>query len=392
MSKHRCRTMDKNKNSRADAAAGAPTSGRTNSGCRILVVDKSSDLQLLYTDALAGPGCHVDVAEDGAAAWEALQTHRYNLLITENELPSLTGDELLKKIRSARMDLPVVIVAEQFPEHEPARPPSVPGAATLFKPFALDALLDTVKNVLRTAAPSGKSPFLLPATLEGQKAKQALGLLLQSPDHAAGPIAVILSVRGKCESSQDGVAFAKLERGHVLEQGAIVRTGQDARTDLLLRRTGTSVRLQAGTEIRLEKMVVTIQDGLSVVHTLMALHTGMHVTVVHSTVAGSKLEIRNGAGLRGGGGKRPQRVHHHRRWNPCRISSLRHPYQSARQEGPQDHGGRTAFCRERRRHARSVRQLVGQRTHPKERAPAGDGNVRHGGTAPHTMNFLAYLV
>jgi CheY-like chemotaxis protein len=291
--------MNKNKISQVVAPAGAPVPSWTNSPCRILVVDQNSDLRLLYTDALAGPGCRVDVAEDGAAAWEALQAHRYHLLITENELPKLTGDELIKKLRSARMDLPVIIVAGCLPGHGPAGNPSLPCAATLWKPFALDALLDTVKNVLRAAVPIFKLPLARPAAIQAQEAKPARALLLPSPDDAARPIAVTLSVRGKCDCCEDGVSFVKLERGHVLKQGAIVRTGQDARTDLLLRRTGTSVRLQAGTEIRLEKMALTIQDGLPIVHTLLALHTGRLFTVVHSTVAGSTLEIRNAAGRAG---------------------------------------------------------------------------------------------
>ena len=64
---------------------------------RILVVDEDSDLRLLYADALARPGYHVDATEDGAAALEALRVNNYNLLITEHSLPTLTGIELVRK-------------------------------------------------------------------------------------------------------------------------------------------------------------------------------------------------------------------------------------------------------------------------------------------------------
>ena len=94
-------------------------------------------------------GYHVDAAEDGAAGWEALQANRYHLLITEHDLPNLTGVELVKKLRAARMALPIVMAAGRLPTHELARNPSLRLAATLSKPFVLDALLDTVKNVLR---------------------------------------------------------------------------------------------------------------------------------------------------------------------------------------------------------------------------------------------------
>ena len=100
-----------------------------------------------------------------------------------------------------------------------------------------------------------------------------------------------LSARGKCEYSEDGVTFTNFERGHIFEQGAIIRTGENARTDLFFRRTGTTVRLQAGTEIKLDKMTLTMKDGLPIVDTLLDLRAGRIFTVVRSAVAGATLEI-----------------------------------------------------------------------------------------------------
>jgi DNA-binding response OmpR family regulator len=55
------------------------------------------------------------------------------------------------------MALPVVMAAGRLPTHELARNPSLQLAAMLLKPFAVDALLNTVKNVLRaTDSPPGQ--------------------------------------------------------------------------------------------------------------------------------------------------------------------------------------------------------------------------------------------
>ncbi len=143
------RDMKNNRIAPAGEPAGAPLQYPSDPPHRILVVDEDSDLRLLYADALARPGYYVEVAEDGAAGWEALQANRYNLLITENDMPRLTGVELVRKVRAARMDLPVVMAAGRLPTHELALDPSLQLAATLLKPFAVDALLDTVRNVLR---------------------------------------------------------------------------------------------------------------------------------------------------------------------------------------------------------------------------------------------------
>jgi DNA-binding response OmpR family regulator len=147
--RQRLRTMKNNELLQAGELAGASVQCPVNPPQRILVVDDDSDLRLLDADVLALPGYHVDAAEDGAAGWEALQANNYNLLITEHSLPKLTGVELVRKLRSARMAVPVVMAAGRLPTHELARNPSLQLAATLLKPFAVDALLDTVKNVLR---------------------------------------------------------------------------------------------------------------------------------------------------------------------------------------------------------------------------------------------------
>jgi len=120
--------------------------------------------------------------------------------------------------------------------------------------------------------------------------------LKPAPISEPPPNAVTISVHGKCDYSDDGITFLPLERAHVFEQGALVRTSEDGRTDLFFRRTGVTVRLQPGTEIKLEKMTVTMKDGQPVVKTLLDLRTGRIFTVVRSTVAGSTLEIRNAAG------------------------------------------------------------------------------------------------
>jgi DNA-binding response OmpR family regulator len=136
----------------ADSTSDTPRQNPANSPQRILAVDEDSDLRRLYADALVGPSYRVDVAEDGAAGWEALQARNYHLLITEHDLPKLTGVELIRKLRAAHLALPVVMAAGRLPTHELAQNPSLQLAATLVKPFAVEALLDTVTNVLRATA------------------------------------------------------------------------------------------------------------------------------------------------------------------------------------------------------------------------------------------------
>ena len=142
---------------------------------RILVVDEDHDLRQLYTEALVRPGYHVDAAEDGAAALKALRTNQYQLLITEHSLPTLTGVELVKSLRAARMPLPVIMAAARLPIQELARNPSLQPVAVLPKPFYLSQLLETVRVVLRTV--SG-APGQLELTSNSMDRPSANGLRL----------------------------------------------------------------------------------------------------------------------------------------------------------------------------------------------------------------------
>ena len=129
-------------------AEGASVQAQAKLCQRILVVDEDSDIRLLYANALAQPGCRVDAVADGATGWEALRANNYNLLITEHCLPTLTGVELVRRLRAARMDVPVVMTAVRLPAQELVRDPVLRLAAVLPKPFYISQLVETVKAVL----------------------------------------------------------------------------------------------------------------------------------------------------------------------------------------------------------------------------------------------------
>jgi DNA-binding response OmpR family regulator len=154
--------MKDNESLPACGPAGVPQQCSTNPFHRILVVDDDSDLRMLYAEALAQPGYFVDVAKDGAAGWEALQANPYDLLIVENDIPHLSGIELVRKLRSARIALPVVMAAGRLPSYELAKNPSLKLAAALVKPFAVGALLDTVRHVLSATDSPAEQIYPLP--------------------------------------------------------------------------------------------------------------------------------------------------------------------------------------------------------------------------------------
>jgi DNA-binding response OmpR family regulator len=124
------------------------------------VVDDDGEIRRLNAQVLEKSGYHVEAAEDGAVAWEALNTDNYDLMITDHNMPKVSGVELLKKLRAARMALPVIMATGSLPEEEFARYPWLQPAATLLKPYTTDELLGTVREVL--SATNGALDEILP--------------------------------------------------------------------------------------------------------------------------------------------------------------------------------------------------------------------------------------
>ena len=129
-------------------SAGASFPGQTDPPQRILVAEDDGDIRRLNAKTLRRSGYVVDVAEDGAAAWVALQTNHYDLLLTDNSMPKVTGVELLEMLRSARMALPVILATGVMTENRFTRYPRLEPTATLPKPYTVEELLAAVKRVL----------------------------------------------------------------------------------------------------------------------------------------------------------------------------------------------------------------------------------------------------
>jgi DNA-binding response OmpR family regulator len=133
---------------KSGASPGTTLQGKNNLPRRILVVDDEPDIRKLYTDVLIDSGYHVDAVEDGDVAWDNLQTKNYDLLITDNEMPNVSGVELIKKLQRAEIKLPVIMATGTWPEHEFNQNPGLQPKVKLLKPWSISDLLSAVGAVL----------------------------------------------------------------------------------------------------------------------------------------------------------------------------------------------------------------------------------------------------
>jgi len=129
-----------------------PGQDQPNAQPRILVVEDERDLRQLTAEVLVDGGYTVDVAVDGAAAWSALKVSQYDLVVTDQFLPKLSGVQLLKKIHTAGMTLPVIMGTRFLPTWEFALHTWLRPVKMLFKPYSSQKLLGMVKTVLNETA------------------------------------------------------------------------------------------------------------------------------------------------------------------------------------------------------------------------------------------------
>jgi DNA-binding response OmpR family regulator len=165
--------MKDNNISQVVELAGAPVQCQTNPPRRILVVEGEPDIRHLNAEVLIRSGYKVDTAGDGKAGWEALHavSHApdcYDLLITDHDMPGLTGLALVKKVRAARMALPVIMATGTLPTEDLfTRYPWLQPVVTLIKPYSVEQLLGTVQAVLRKTN-GARAQIAPPANWQGQ--------------------------------------------------------------------------------------------------------------------------------------------------------------------------------------------------------------------------------
>ncbi len=87
----------------ASAPAPPPTRGR------VLIVDDDRALQEVYADTLVDEGFVVSAAFDSASALQDLEADRYDVVLSDVEMPGGSGVDLVRAIRRRDLDIPVVL-------------------------------------------------------------------------------------------------------------------------------------------------------------------------------------------------------------------------------------------------------------------------------------------
>ncbi len=133
----------------SSARANSPPNGAEKSSRnRVLVVDDDNETRQRHVMLLLDSGYDVEDTTNGADGWEALQERHFDLVITDNRMPKMTGVEMIEKLRFSRMTVPVIMATGHMPTFEFARKPWLRPDLAMVIPYSDDEFLAAIRNLL----------------------------------------------------------------------------------------------------------------------------------------------------------------------------------------------------------------------------------------------------
>jgi two-component system alkaline phosphatase synthesis response regulator PhoP len=123
-------------------------------GQRVLIAEDSRVISDVMRLSLNRAGFVTEAALNGRLAWERLLSERFDLLITDFQMPEIEGDELCRLLRQCPVndDIPVILVSSKGFELDLETLQNELGIAELvYKPFSPRKIVETVTSVLERA-------------------------------------------------------------------------------------------------------------------------------------------------------------------------------------------------------------------------------------------------
>ncbi len=135
------------KNTSVKLAALKPLSGGNES---ILVVDDEDKLVRIISRLLGEYGYQVTTLTSSVQALERVQTKpdEFDMVITDQSMPELSGRDLVEKLLKIRADLPIILCTGYSSKVDEDKARSIGVKAFCLKPLNLDQLVQTTRRVL----------------------------------------------------------------------------------------------------------------------------------------------------------------------------------------------------------------------------------------------------
>ncbi|KHO65816.1 heavy metal response regulator transcription factor [Pseudomonas flexibilis] len=133
---------------------------------KLLVAEDEPKTGTYLQQGLGEAGFSVDRVTSGADAVQQVLSEPYDLLILDVMLPGLDGWEVLRRVRAAGQDMPVLFLTARDRVEDRVKGLELGADDYLVKPFAFSELLARVRSLLRRGNPAAVTTQLRIADLE----------------------------------------------------------------------------------------------------------------------------------------------------------------------------------------------------------------------------------
>ncbi len=116
----------------------------------ILAVDDSASMRQMVSFTLKGAGYDVTEAADGVEALNIAKANKFNLVLTDVNMPNMDGITLTKELRALPdyKFIPILTLTTESSSDKKMAGKSAGATGWIVKPFNPDQLLATIKKVL----------------------------------------------------------------------------------------------------------------------------------------------------------------------------------------------------------------------------------------------------
>jgi len=121
---------------------------------RALVIDDESSIRHLLSEVLDSLGFHVDEAADGGAGLALCEERIYELVVTDLNMPGLSGWEVVEGVRRRAPAARLIMVTGSAENLDRARA-RAQALVLLQKPFRIEELRNAIEEALRSKMATG---------------------------------------------------------------------------------------------------------------------------------------------------------------------------------------------------------------------------------------------
>jgi two-component system chemotaxis response regulator CheY len=126
-----------------------------NRDMKILVVDDFSTMRRIVKNLLKELGfSHFDEADDGATAWPMVQTGKYDFIVSDWNMPQMTGLQLLKNVRADEKlkSTPFLLITAEAKRSQILEAAQAGVDGYIVKPFTAATLNEKIQKIFERVA------------------------------------------------------------------------------------------------------------------------------------------------------------------------------------------------------------------------------------------------